>query len=123
MRAALRDAEWNEAWAGYDQVVPSAPAAQPVACIRPSGNRKARSWAVLALVALALPMPTQLLCEDGAPRGIPREAVSSFSPAEMLLPPVEVALARLAAESASASCWVQQLRPQGSGCQDAAAPR
>ncbi|TDH63284.1 hypothetical protein E2C06_07905 [Dankookia rubra] len=80
-------------------------------------------WAMLALVVLAMPMPTKLLSEDGASRGIPREALFSFSPAEMMLPPVDVALARLAAESASASCWVQRLRPHGGGCAEPAAAR
>jgi hypothetical protein len=116
MRTALHDAEWDGAWARHDQSVPVAPDAEPEMGIARSGNRRVTRWVLLVLVALAVPMPTPPLSGDGATRDLPREALFSFSPVEMLLPPVDFALARLAAESASAGCWVQQLRPQGDGC-------
>jgi hypothetical protein len=65
-------------------------------------------------------MPTPLLSNDGLSGGLPHEAMFSFSPAEVLLPPIHIAIARLAAESAVASCWVQQLWPQGGDCQEPA---
>ena len=119
----LDDTEWDAMRAGHDRAAPLATAAEPKGAAARGGNRRLRRWAVLALVALTIPIPTQLLSEDGASRGIPRDALFSFSPTEMLLPPVDVALARLAAESASAGCWVQQLHPRGSGCAGGAAAR
>ncbi|WP_431267804.1 hypothetical protein [Dankookia sp. P2] len=120
MRDGLHDTEWDCIPGGYDR---AAADSALVATAPRIGNRKLRHWVVLALVALLVPMPNPLLCEDGASRGIPREAMFSFSPVEILLPPVDVSLARLSAESASASCWVQQLRPQGPGCAEPAAAR
>jgi hypothetical protein len=116
MRTALHDAKWDGAWAGHEQSVPVAPDAEPEMGGSRSGNRQAKRWVLLVLVALAVPIPTPPLSGDGATRGLPRDSLFSFSPVETLLPPVDFALARLAAESASAGCWVQQLRPQGDGC-------
>ena len=116
MRTALRDTEWDGIWAGRDQSAPVAPDVEPEMGVSQSGSRQLKRWVLLVLVALVIPMPPPLLSRDGAPRGLPREALFSFSPVEMLLPPVDVAVARLSAESASAGCWVQQLRPQGDGC-------
>src|SRR3954469_9303640 len=116
MRTALHDTEWDGAWAGHDQSVPVAPDAEPEMAAAKSDNRQVMRWVLLVLVALAVPMPTPPLPGGGATRALPREALFSFSPVEMLLPPVDFALARLAAESASAGCWAQQLRPQGDGC-------
>jgi hypothetical protein len=116
MRADLYDTEWDGACARHDLSVPAVSDAEPEVGTAPPGTRKVKRRALLVLVALAMPMQAPRLSEHGAAHGIPREALFSFSPAEMLLPPVDVALARLAAESASASCWVQQLRPQGGDC-------
>jgi hypothetical protein len=121
MRAPLYDTEWDGASARHDQPVPVALEAEPEMGASQPGNRKVMRRVLLVLVALA--MPTPLLSEDVAARSVPREALFSFSPVEILLPPVDVALARLSAESASASCWVQQLRPQGDGCAEPAAAR
>ena len=116
MRATPYDTEWDGAWAGHDRSVPATTEAESEVGTARSGTRKVKRLVLFVLVALAMPMRAPLLSEDGAAHGLPREALFSFSPAEMLLPPVDVALARLSAESASASCWVQQLRPQGGDC-------
>ena len=123
MRAPLHDEEWDGAWARHDRSMPAAPAAAPRPAVQTARGRKPRSWIALVLVALTLPSPTHPLPGDGATRGIPREALFSLSPAEVMLPPLDVAIARLSAESASASCWVLQLRPQGGGCPERAASR
>jgi hypothetical protein len=122
MRFATKDPEWDGIWARYDRHPPAAPAIQQVLVVRHPDNRSAKRWFLLALVALALPFPTPLLSDDDAAGGLPRGAAASLSPVEVMLPPLELAVARLAAESASAACWVLQLRPQGGACGAAAAP-
>ena len=113
MRTALRDTEWDGIWAGHDRSVPAAPVAAPEMAVPRSGNRQVKRWVLLVLVALAVPTPSP--SGTDAARGRPRETPFSLSPVEMLLPPVDVAVARLSAELASAGCWVQRPRPQGGG--------
>ncbi|MFC7472900.1 hypothetical protein ACFQS7_00935 [Dankookia sp. GCM10030260] len=116
MRTATKNAEWDGIWARYDLSTPPTPTRRQAPAIPQAGNRSARWGFLLALVALGIPFPTPLLSDEDVTGGLPREAVTSFSPVEAVLPPVGLAVARLAAESATAACWVLQLQPQGGGC-------
>lgn len=123
MRSSLHDPDWDLAWAGYDRSIPALPVPRPVADQGQRGNRQAKRSALPLMVALAMAVPASLPTGRGAAPGLPRDALISLSPAERLLPPVDAAIARLSIESASAACWVQQLRPEGGSCAEGAAAR
>ena len=116
MRKPLHDTEWDGARLAHDRDA-SAPA-MPGACSpRPHGhNGWAKRWLMPALVCFAVPLPSRLLSDDGAIQGVPWEALFSFAPTKTTLPSLEASIARLAAESANATCWVLKLRPHVEGC-------
>jgi len=116
MRKPLHDTEWDDRSAAYDRHVPHIAADEPAADAPRRRNLRLKHALMLALAFFALPLPGQLRSADGATAGLTRDAVFSFSPVEVTLPPIEVSLARLADESASATCWVLELRPRGTGC-------
>ena len=116
MQTALHDTEWDHVWSEHDRHVPAPPSSSPAKALKRPGTRKARHFRLAALALLALALPAQLLSDDGVTQGLSREALFSFSPIEVALPPLDASIARLAAESAGATCWVLDLRPQGSGC-------
>ena len=123
MRTGLQDAEWDGIWAEYDQHLPQAPAAPQARAPEPVHNQKAKTWPLLALVLLVLPMPHLAHRKDAHLHDTRREAPLSLSPIEAELPPVSVSIARLASESAASTCWVLVLRPQGGGCEAGGAAR
>ncbi len=123
MRKSSDDAEWDVLWATHDQRLVPAPVVAPDAAPQKRSNLRLKHWLMLALAFFALPLPGQLLSADGTTGALPREAIFSLSPIEVALPPLDASIARLAAESASASCWVMELRPQGGGCATAVVTR
>ncbi|MDO9709782.1 hypothetical protein [Paracraurococcus lichenis] len=117
MHVRAHDDEWEQVWATYDQTSADAmPAVPPVAAapvVRGVRERGRGGLLLGALLLALLPAATQ------PPLHAPLQvlaAADSLSPVEALLPPLAVALGRLAGESDAAACFALSLRPGGGAC-------
>jgi hypothetical protein len=121
MPHATRDPEWDRVWDEYDRrgnasvatrpapAPESAPASPVTVGLVPGHGHSRRFW-LPALVLLLFPGQTQSVWSEARPAAA---APASLSPLEAVLPPLDATIARLAAESPAAACWVAQLRPGG----------
>jgi hypothetical protein len=122
MRAKAHDDEWDQAWAEFDRH-----SALPVT-VPTEGTPRREGCAILAsilmpaIAMLLMPSATQTGAQDLAP-ALTRAVLSSHSPVEAGLPPLDIAVGRLLDESAEAACWVLRLLPQDAGCTNEAPAR
>jgi len=118
--ATARD-DWDLVWQAYDRrhagPVPRPDAAPAVPRRRARGPVLALACCLAGCLALAPGLVT-VLAELSDAKALAGPV--SLAPDEAALPPLSVAIARLAAESADAACWVRRLDPRGRGCAPAA---
>ena len=119
--------EWDQVWQDYDRRRPAAARPQPVAtpalaaaapaspARAPAVRRRTRGYGVLLTLAAGLILAI-LSGVPGAGRyPAPAKALASLAslaPEEAEMPPLTLAVSRLAAESATAACWVMRLAPE-----------
>ncbi|SDB60562.1 hypothetical protein [Belnapia rosea] len=113
-RSGIADDDWDRVWQDYDRRHPKpvAPAAREIVKPKPLRGRISAMLLALALSLALAPRPASLM--TGQPDG--GESLVSLSPTEAELPPLSTSVARLAAESAHAACWVLQLDPRRPAC-------
>ena len=118
--------EWDQVWQDYDRRRPAAVRRQPVAAPvpvpalapvaqAPAVKRRNRGYGLLLAVSACLGLATLFGVPMAGQYPAPAVAVASLAslaPEEAELPPLTVAVSRLAAESSAAACWVMRLAPQ-----------
>lgn len=115
--------EWDQVWQDYDRRRPAVVKSQPVAAphrVAPAPAtltevRRNRGYGLLLAVSACLGLATLFGMPKASQYPGPAEAVASLAslaPEEAELPPLTVAVSRLAAESGAAACWVMRLAPQ-----------
>jgi hypothetical protein len=111
----MADDEWESVWREYDRRAPTSPPAAPAA---PKARARRPSPLVLLALGLSLALAPRLASlQANMAGGIDRPPVAaSLSPAEAELPPLSASVARLAAHSADAACWVMRLDPRQPAC-------
>jgi len=134
MRAVSTTDTWDGVWAAYDQQDVATPA--PLAVMPPMAVMAPLTAVVPAAVMALAPGPTRrlrltlwlapllaLLPTEtlSLPGPAPWQAglagpVISLAPDEASLPPLAVAITRIAAESSVGACFAMRLHPQGDDC-------
>jgi hypothetical protein len=123
MPIATKRDEWEQVWSVYDHGAvlpvppPEAVAAVRKPVLRPALRKALAGCGVLLLIGLLIGMLA--LPKAGIGSAGRAAALASLAPDEGMLPPLSVAIARLAAQSPEAACWALRLHPQGSGCAEA----
>ena len=115
MRIAATGDTWDGVWADYDRKAGVEAVTSAVIPVRPHNRRLRFALTLSPLVAL---FPTETMSLPGpAPwQAAIAGPVLSLARDEATMPPLTVAIARLAAESASGACFAMRLHPQGDGC-------
>jgi hypothetical protein len=119
--------EWDQVWQDYDRRRPAVVKPQPVTAPHPvaptpatltqvpTARRRNRGYGLLLAVSACLGLATLFGMPKASQYPAPAEAMASLAslaPEEAELPPLTVAVSRLAAESNAAACWVMRLAPQ-----------
>ena len=119
--------EWDQVWQDYDRRRPAVVKFQPMAASSPvapasvtsipvsAARRRTRGFGLLLAVTACLGLAALFGLPETRRYPAPAEALASLAslaPEEAELPPLTVAVSRLAAESSAAACWVMRLAPQ-----------
>ena len=126
-QVGVQQDEWDQVWQDYDrrrpavvkrqpEAVPKVVAAAPV----PSGQasaarRRTRGFGLLLGFGACLGLATLFGMPNAGSYPAPAvtlTSLASLAPEEAEMPPLTVAVSRLAAESSAAACWVMRLAPQ-----------
>ena len=113
--------EWDQVWQDYDRRRLTVARLQPVAVPRPAApvpvpaaKRRTRGYGLLLAVTACLGLATLFglpMAKDDPAPAVTLTSLASLAPDEAEMPPLTVAVSRLAAESSVAACWVMRLAP------------